>query len=120
MNHGCYSNAKYAFKMNRPSDLNKFVINNSVSDSGLSLDRYAQPTVLTKEIPDDWIHVKVIGDFTNKTATAYITSLDGNTVYYHGRINMSEDITSFSCLALLAPSSGVDTCIDNIKNFKST
>ena len=58
MNHGCYSNAKYAFKMNRPSDLNKFVINNSVSDSGLSLDRYAQPTVLTKEIPDDWIHVK--------------------------------------------------------------
>ena len=48
MNHGCYSNAKYAFKMNRPSDLNKFVINNSVSDSGLSLGRYAQPTVLTK------------------------------------------------------------------------
>lgn len=57
----------------RPADLNKFVINNGVSDSGLSLDRYAQPTVLTKEIPDDWIHVKVIGDFTNKTATAYIT-----------------------------------------------
>ena len=57
MNHGCYSNAKYAFKMNRPSDLNKFIINNSVSDSGLSLDRYAQPTVLTK-IPDDWIHKK--------------------------------------------------------------
>ena len=117
MNHGCYSNAKYAFKMNRPSDLNKFVINNSVSDSGLSLDRYAQPTVLTKEIPDDWIHVKVIGDFTNKTATAYITSLDGNTVFYCGRTNMSDDITSFSCLALLAPSSGVDTCIEN---FKST
>ena len=119
MNHGCYSNAKYAFKMNRPASLNKFVINNSVSDSGLSLDRYAQPTVLTKEIPDDWIHVKVIGDFTNKTATAYMTSLDGNTVYYHGRTNMSEDITSFSCLALLAPSSGVDTCIDNIKISKA-
>ena len=48
MNHGCYSNAKYTFKMNRPADLNKFVINNGVSDSGLSLDRYAQPTVLTK------------------------------------------------------------------------
>ena len=119
MNHGCYSNAKYTFKMNRPADLNKFVINNGVSDSGLSLDRYAQPTVLTKEISDDWIHVKVIGDFTNKTATAYITSLDGNTVYYHGRTNMSEDITSFSCLALLAPSSGIDTCIDNIKISKA-
>ena len=59
---------------------------------------------MTKEIPDDWIHVKVIGDFTNKTATAYITSLDGNTVFYCGRTNMSDDITSFSCLALLAPS----------------
>ena len=67
--------------MNRPASLNKFVINNSVSDSGLSLDRYAQPTVLTKEIPDDWIHVKVIGDFTNKTVTAYITSLTENTVF---------------------------------------
>ena len=88
MNHGCYSNAKYTFKMNRPADLNKFVINNGVSDSGLSLDRYAQPTVLTKEIPDDWIHVKVIGDFTNKTATAYITSLDGNTVYYLSLIHI--------------------------------
>lgn len=119
MNHGCYSNAKYAFKMNRPADSKQFVINNSISDSGLTLDRYAEPTVLTNEIPDDWVHIKVIGDFTNKTATAYITSLDGNTVYYHGRTNMSEDITSFSCLALLAPSSGVDTCIDNIKIAKA-
>ena len=32
---------------------------------------------------------------------------------------MSDDITSFSCLALLAPSSGVDTCIDNIKISKA-
>ena len=32
---------------------------------------------------------------------------------------MSDDITSFSCLALLAPSSGIDTCIDNIKISKA-
>lgn len=119
MNHGCYSNAKYIFKMNRPSGSNLYVINNSISDSGMSLDRYTKPTVLTKEIPNDWLHVKVIGDFTNHTATTYITSLDGNTVYYHGRDDMSSDISSFKLLAMLAPSSGVDTCIDNIKISKA-
>lgn len=119
MNHGCYSNGKYVFKMNRPAGADRYVINNAISDSGLSLERYAQPAVLTKEIPNDWLHVKVIGDFTKHTATTYITSLDRKTVYYHGRDNMSADISSFKLLALLAPSSGVDTCIDNIKISKA-
>lgn len=118
-NHGCYSNGKYIFKMNRPSGLNKYVINNAISDSGLSLERYTQPTVLTKEIPDEWLHVKVIGNFADHTATAYITSLDRKTVYYHGRTDMSPDISSFKLLTLLAPSSGVDTCIDNIRISKA-
>ncbi len=118
-NHGCYSNGKYIFKMNRPSGLDKYVINNAISDSGLSLERYTQPTVLTKEIPDEWLHVKVIGNFADHTVTAYITSLDRKNVYYHGRTDMSPDISSFKLLALLAPSSGVDTCIDNIKISKA-
>ena len=119
MNHGCYSNGKYIFKMNRPAGLNKYVINNEISDSGLSLDRYTQPATLTKEIPDKWLHVKVIGNFADHTATAYIMSLDRETVYYHGRVDMSADISSFGLLALLAPSSDVDTCIDNIRISKA-
>ncbi len=114
MNHGCYSNGKYIFKMNRPSGLNKYVINNAVSDSAMSFEKYDKPAVVTNDIPDTWLHVKVIGSFDNHTATAYITSLDRETVYYHGRTDMSPDISSFRLLALLAPSSGVDTCIDNI------
>ena len=119
MNHGCYSNAKYAFKMNRPAGLNQYVINNKVSDSGLSLDKYDQPAVLTDEIPDDWLHLKVIGDYDSKTATTYLTSLDRSEVFYHGRTDMSEDINSFALLALLAPSTSNDTCIDNIKISKA-
>lgn len=119
MNHGCYSNGKYIFKMNRPAGLNKYVINNSISDSGMSLDRYAKPTVVTNDIPNEWIRVKVVGNFTDHTATSYITSLDRKTVYYKGRTDMSSDINSFKLLTLLAPSSGVDTCIDNIKVSKA-
>lgn len=119
VNHGCYSNARYVFKMNRPANLNQYVINNKISDSGLSLDRYDLPAVLTNEIPDEWLHVKVIGNFKDHTVTAYITSQDRAAVYYHGRTNMSSDISSFKLLTLLAPSSGVDTCIDNIKISKA-
>lgn len=119
MNHGCYSNGKYILKMNRPAGLNCFVINNPVSDSGLSLERYEQPAVLTDEIPNGWVHVKAIGNFSDRTVTAYVTSLDGAKVYYHGRTDMSSDVSSFKLLTLLAPSKGVDTCIDNIKITKA-
>lgn len=115
MNHGCYSNGEYVFKMNRPKGLNKYVINNPVSDSGLALENYSQPASLTNEIPDEWLHVKVIGDFGNRTVTAYITSKNKKETYYHGRCNMSDNVKSFSCLSLLAPTTGIDTCIDNIE-----
>lgn len=120
MNHGCYSNGKYAFKMNRPRGEKLYVINNPVSDSGMALSSYTQPAVVTNEISSDqWLHIKVVGDLAKKTATAYITSLDGKTEYYHGMTDMSSDITSFKCLALLAPSSGNDTCIDNILVYEA-
>ena len=76
-NHGKYSNAKYAFTMARPKNSNLYVINNATDDSGLTLDSYTQPAVTTKEISDNpWLHIKVIGNFDNHTAIAYITSLD--------------------------------------------
>lgn len=119
-NHGRYSNAKYAFTMARPKNSNIYVINNATDDSGLTLDKYTQPTVTTKEIPNNsWIHVKVIGNFENHTLISYITSLDGNTTYYHGMTDMSPDISSWQCIHLLSPSTNSDTCIDNIKISKA-
>ncbi len=119
-NHGKYSNAKYAFTMARPKNSNLYVINNATDDSGLTLDSYTQPAVTTKEIANNpWLHIKVIGNFDNHTAIAYITSLDGKTTYYHGMTDMSTDITSWKCIHLLSPSTGADTCIDNIKISKA-
>lgn len=119
-NHGVYSNAKYAFLMARPKNSDLYVINNKTDDSGLTLDRYTQPAVTTKEITDNpWLHVKVVGNFDTHTAVAYITSLDRNTVYYHGMTDMSPDISSWKCIHLLSPSTGADTCIDNIKVSKA-
>jgi len=48
-NHGRYSNAKYVFTMSRPKGADLYVINNQTDDSGLTLDRYTQPAVTTKE-----------------------------------------------------------------------
>lgn len=119
-NHGRYSNAKYAFTMARPKSSNLYVINNATDDSGLTLDRYTQPAVTTAEISDNpWLHIKVIGNYDTHTAIAYITSLDKQTVYYHGMTDMSPDISSWKCIHLLSPSSGADTCIDNIKVSKA-
>ncbi len=115
-NHGKYSNAKYAFTMVRPSQENLYVINNPIDDSGLTLDRYAHPAVTTAEIADHpWLHVKVVGNYDTHTVITYITSLDGKKTYYHGMTDMSPDISSFQCIHLLSPSTGADTCIDNIR-----
>ena len=114
-NHGVYSNARYAFIMARPMGSDLYVINNKTDDSGLTLDRYTQPAVVTKEITGDpWLHVKVVGNFDTRKVIAYITSLDGKTEYYHGMTDMSPDISSWKCIHLLSPSTGADTCIDNI------
>ncbi|MGN0149270.1 MAG: sialate O-acetylesterase [Clostridia bacterium] len=119
-NHGRYSNAKYAFTMARPKNSNLYVINNATDDSGLTLDSYTQPSVTTKEITDNpWLHIKVIGNFDNHTAIAYITSLDQKTIYYHGMTDISPDISSWKCIHLLSPSTNSDTCIDNIKISKA-
>lgn len=120
-NHGRLSNAKYAFTMARPSKSNVYVINNASDDSGLTIDRYTKPSVTSSEISDNpWLHVKVIGDFDSHTTVAYITSLDGKTTYYHGKTDMSPDISSWKCIHLLSPSTGADTCIDNITVTKAT
>lgn len=114
INHGVYSNEQYAFKLARPEGENLYVVNNAVSDSNLTLDKYAQPAVVTNKIGDDWLHIKVVGDFESKTAVAYITSLDGTAEYYHGMTDMSEGMNSFKCLSLISPSDTMYTCIDDI------
>lgn len=119
-NHGVYSNAQYAFKLARPEGANVYVINNKISDSNLTLDKYAQPAVVTDEIGDGWLHIKVVGDFANKTAIAYITSLDSKVEYYHGMTDMSDGMNSFKCLSLISPSNVMYTCIDDIVIRKAT
>lgn len=121
-NHGIDSskNGKYVFTMDRPKNENRYVINNGISDSGLGMESYNQPTVSTKEISsDNWIHVKVVGNFDTGKVVSYITSLDGKTEYYHGMSDMSEGIKSFKCIHLLGPVKDVDTSIDNIKIYKA-
>ncbi len=115
INHGVYSNQQYAFKLARPKNENLFVVNNKISDSGLTLDKYSQPTVVTDKIESNsWVHIKVVGDFENKTTIAYITSLDGTKEYYHGMTKMSDGMNNFKCLSIISPSNDKYTCIDNI------
>ncbi len=119
-NHGRYSNAKYAFTMARPQGSNLYVLNNALDDSGMTLNRYEAPIVTTPEIADNpWLHVKVVGNYDTHTAIVYIMSLDRETTYYHGMLDMSPDISSWKCIHLLSPSTGADTCIDNIKVSKA-
>ena len=119
-NHGVENTKKYAFTMDRPVNENLYVINNGVSDSGLSLDKYNQPPVVTDEIEGDpWLHVKVVGNFDEGVAAAKITSLDGKTEYYCGVTDMSEGIKSFECIHLLGPTKDKDVSIDNIKIYKA-
>ncbi len=120
-NHGRYSTANYAFTMARPMNSDLYVINNGSDDSGLTLDKYTDPVFSSAEISGNpWLHVKVIGDLENHTAVAYITSLDGSTVYYHGMTDMSADLTSWSCMHILSPSTDAPTCIDNIAIYEAT
>lgn len=121
MNHGVYSNAFYALTMDRPRNSDLYVINNGRSDSGLSIDAYNEPAVTSTEITGDpWLHIKAVGNFDTKTIILYITSLDGKTEYYRGMTDMSKELTSWKCIHLLSPSTGVDTCIDNIRITKAT
>lgn len=123
-NHGVYSNQNYVFTMARPKSANCYVINNKSDDSGFAVDRYADPIFKTKDVTGNpWFHIKVVGDMTNQKVIVYITSLDGNIEYHHGMYDMNvgreNKIGSWKCIHLLSPSTGADTCIDNIKIYKA-
>ncbi len=119
-NHGVENTKRYVFTMDRPKNEDLYVINNGKSDSGLSLGDYNMPAVTTEKIDGDpWIHVKVVGNFTEGTVTVYVTSRDGSVEYYKGVSDMSDGISSFSCIHILGPKANVDTCIDNIKLYKA-
>lgn len=123
-NHGVYSNQNYVFTMARPKNSNSYVINNKSDDSGFTLDRYADPIFKTKDITNNpWLHIKVVGDMTNQKVIVYITSLDGKIEYHHGMYDMNvgreNKIGSWKCIHLLSPSTGADTCIDNIEIYKA-
>ncbi|MCI8405257.1 MAG: hypothetical protein HFE49_10225 [Clostridia bacterium] len=123
-NHGVYSNANFAFTMARPRNSNCYVLNNKSDDSGLSVASYSDPIFKTKDITDNpWIHVKVVGDMTNQKVIVYITSLDRKEEYHHGMYDMNvgrgNKITSWKCIHLLSPTTGGDTCIDNIEIYKA-
>lgn len=118
-NHGVYSNANFAFTMARPLGSDLYVINNKSDDSGFRITSYADPVFTTGSISGNpWLHIKVVGDFDNQTVTVYVTSLDKKTEYYHGRVDMNTGrntkINSWKCIHMLSPSTGCDTCIDNI------
>lgn len=120
-NHGRYSNAKYALTLARPKGSDLYVINNASDDSGLTLDRYTQPAVTSSEISGNpWLHIKAVGNFDTHTIITTITSLDKSITYYYGMTDMSPDISSWKCIHLLSPSTGADTCIDNIVVSKAT
>ena len=59
-----------------------------------------------------------MGDFDNQKVIVYLTSLDQKTEYHHGMYDMNvgrnNPINSWKCIHMLSPSSGSDTCIDNI------
>ena len=118
-NHGVYSNANFVFTMARPKNSDKYIINNKSDDSGFTEERYAAPIFSSGSISGNpWLHVKVVGDMTNRTVITYITSLDRKTEYYHGKTDMNvgrdTKINSWKCIHMLSPSKGADTCIDNI------
>lgn len=123
-NHGVYSNRNYVFTMARPAKSDCYVINNKSDDSGFTLDRYADPIFRTKDITNNpWLHIKVVGDMANQKLIVYITSLDGKIEYHHGMYDMNvgreNKIESWKCIHLLSPSTGADTCIDNIEVYKA-
>lgn len=123
-NHGVYSNANYVFTMARPKGADCYVINNKSDDSGLGVDSYTDPTFATADIPNNsWLHIKAVGDMENQRVIVYITSLDGKTEYHHGMYDMNvgreNKISSWKCIHLLSPSTGADTCIDNIEIYKA-
>ena len=123
-NHGVYSNQNYVFTMARPKNSNSYVINNKSDDSGFTVDRYSDPIFKTKDITNNpWLHIKVVGDMTNQKVIVHIASLDGKTEYHHGMYDMNvgrkNKISSWKCIHLLSPSTGADTCIDNIEIYKA-
>ncbi len=123
-NHGVYSNANYVFIMARPKNADCYVINNKSDDSGFTVDRYADPIFKTKDVTGNpWLHIKAVGDMTNQKVIVYITSLDGKTEYHHGMYDMNvgreNKLNSWKCIHLLSPTTGADTCIDNIEIYKA-
>ena len=117
-NHGVKNTSDYVFTMDRPKNSNLYVINNGTSFDYLSLNDYNQPAVVSDEfLNDPWLHVKVVGDYAAHTVTAYITSLDGNTIYYYGKNDMSSANAQFGCVHMLAP--GETVGIDNVKIYKA-
>lgn len=123
-NHGVYSNQNYVFTMARPKNADCYVINNKLDDSGFTIDRYAEPIFKTKDIATNpWLHIKAVGDMENQKVIVYITSLDSKTEYHHGMYDMNvgreNKINSWKCIHLLSPTTGADTCIDNIEIYKA-
>ncbi len=61
-----------------------------------------------------WVHSKAILNFDNHTAEVWLTSLDNDTTYYDGLVDMSKDITGLGGIQLLAGRKNGVVGIDNI------
>lgn len=109
-------NAGFIAKLDIPKGGNVFAINSAnTPKSGALADYAVAPIVSSTVTPANWHHIKIVGNFTAKTSDVYITSLDGNTEYYRGKVNMNATAGSdLGKIYFLAPRTGGSVGIDNI------
>lgn len=106
----------FLFKTDILRNSDKAVINNVETSNDTYVSDIKGKKVMSDSLPaNQWIHVRAICDFTNKVTTTKLTSLDGNTVYFDGKTDISpEQNADLKRIYLVAPRPGGTFGIDNI------
>lgn len=87
---------------------------------GDNADSSTAVNVTTNYTNNAWAHVKAILDFTEKTVVLKMTSLDGQTTYFDGKVNMGASADSLGYIVAAPSRNGRGSIgLDNIKVRKA-
>jgi lysophospholipase L1-like esterase len=119
---GTYKGDDYILKFDQLVGNSEMVINDATLADAANTTSVAS---VTKGYANDtWTHVKGVMDFTQKTVTLLMTSLDGSKTYYEGVVNMGSNVqgTLGSIVVAASRQNKATIGIDNIlvRDFESS
>lgn len=105
----------YVLRYDQPKGGGEFAVNMTGGSKTMEASAIANHSAKTTGYSTGkWAHSKAILNFEEGSAEISITSLEGDTTYYNGKVAMDSSVTALGGISLLAPRPGGTIGIDNI------